>query len=180
MKFVDQKNDIAFKKVSEDSSKTEIIISFMNAVLELPRPITSLTIASPYQLPSRTQAAPETFSTPTSTAQTFYSYDSNGNVTDLIDSTGAAAHYEYDPYGSQTKLMRQSQLLGLVDLNGHKLGAVYILQRYSAYSGHITSSDGTSISVDWRTKRDSRALDFSDYDGMNALGIDLNWLNPFS
>ena len=105
MKFVDPKNDIAFKKVFEDSNKTEIIISFLNAVLELPSLITSLTIASPYQLHSRTQAAPEAFSTPTSTAQTFYSYDSNGNVTDLIDSTGATAHYEYAPYGNQTKLM---------------------------------------------------------------------------
>ena len=51
MKFVDPKNDIAFKKIFGDSNKTEILISFLNAVLELPSPIASLTIASPYQVP---------------------------------------------------------------------------------------------------------------------------------
>jgi len=51
MKFVDPKSDIAFKKIFGDSGKTEILISFLNAVLELPSPIASLTIASPYQVP---------------------------------------------------------------------------------------------------------------------------------
>ena len=51
MRFVDPKNDIAFKKIFGDSGKTEILISFLNAVLELPSPIASLTIASPYQIP---------------------------------------------------------------------------------------------------------------------------------
>ena len=49
--FVDPKNDIAFKKIFGDTRKTEILISFLNAVLELPNPIASLTIASPYQPP---------------------------------------------------------------------------------------------------------------------------------
>jgi len=51
MIFVDPKNDIAFKKIFGDSEKTEILISFLNAVLELPSPIASLTLASPYQIP---------------------------------------------------------------------------------------------------------------------------------
>lgn len=51
MKFVDPKNDIAFKKRFGDPNKTEILISFLNAVLELPSPIASLAIASPYQIP---------------------------------------------------------------------------------------------------------------------------------
>ena len=51
MKFVDPKNDVAFKKIFGNSSKTEILVSFLNAVLELPSPIASLTIASPYQTP---------------------------------------------------------------------------------------------------------------------------------
>ena len=51
MQFVDPKNDIAFKKIFGDSGKTEILISFLNAVLELPSPIASLTLASPYQIP---------------------------------------------------------------------------------------------------------------------------------
>ncbi len=51
MNFVDPKNDIAFKKIFGDSSKTEILVSFLNAVLELPSPIASLKIATPYQTP---------------------------------------------------------------------------------------------------------------------------------
>lgn len=51
MKFIDPKNDLAFKKIFGNSGKTEILISFLNAVLELPSPIASLTTASPYQLP---------------------------------------------------------------------------------------------------------------------------------
>lgn len=51
MKFVDPKNDMAFKKIFGNSNKTEILISFLNSVLELPSPIASLTIASPYQVP---------------------------------------------------------------------------------------------------------------------------------
>ena len=51
MKFVDPKNDIAFRKIFGDSQKTEILISFLNSVLELPSPIASLTIASPNQIP---------------------------------------------------------------------------------------------------------------------------------
>ncbi len=51
MIFVDPKNDLAFKKIFGNSQKTEILISFLNAVLELPSPIASLTLASPYQVP---------------------------------------------------------------------------------------------------------------------------------
>ena len=51
MRFVDPKNDVAFKKIFGDSGKTEILISFLNAVLELPSPIESLTYTSTYQTP---------------------------------------------------------------------------------------------------------------------------------
>ena len=51
MKFVDPKNDVAFKKIFGDSHKTEILISFLNSILELPSPIASLTIVSPNQVP---------------------------------------------------------------------------------------------------------------------------------
>ena len=51
MKFVDPKNNVAFKKIFGDSSKTEILISFLNAVLELPSSIESLTYTTTYQTP---------------------------------------------------------------------------------------------------------------------------------
>ena len=51
MIFADPKNDLAFKKIFGDKNKREILISFLNSVLELPSPIKSLSIASPYQVP---------------------------------------------------------------------------------------------------------------------------------
>jgi predicted transposase/invertase (TIGR01784 family) len=53
MKFVDIKNDIAFRKIFGNENKKEILISFLNAVLELPKgkKIKSIEIKNPYQLP---------------------------------------------------------------------------------------------------------------------------------
>lgn len=51
MRFVDPKNDVAFRKIFGDFRKTEILISFLNSILELPSPIASLTIVSPNQVP---------------------------------------------------------------------------------------------------------------------------------
>ena len=53
MKFVDIKNDIAFRKIFGNENKTEILISFLNAVLEFPKgkKIKQVEIKNPYQLP---------------------------------------------------------------------------------------------------------------------------------
>jgi len=53
MKFADPKNDIAFKKIFGDEKKTEVLISFLNSILEFKgvRAIKSVTIANPYQVP---------------------------------------------------------------------------------------------------------------------------------
>ncbi len=53
MKFVDIKNDVAFRKIFGNQNKTEIIISFLNAILELPigKKIKRVKIENPYQLP---------------------------------------------------------------------------------------------------------------------------------
>ena len=51
MKFVDPKNDLAFKKIFGDNNKTEILISLLNALLNLPYDIVSITNMSPYQPP---------------------------------------------------------------------------------------------------------------------------------
>lgn len=53
MRFVDVKNDVAFRKIFGNENKTEIIISFLNAILKLEddRRIAEITIANPYQLP---------------------------------------------------------------------------------------------------------------------------------
>jgi len=53
MKFADPKNDIAFKKIFGDENKTEVLISFLNSILDFKdtKQIKSLTIANPYQVP---------------------------------------------------------------------------------------------------------------------------------
>ncbi|TAF46317.1 MAG: Rpn family recombination-promoting nuclease/putative transposase [Sphingobacteriales bacterium] len=53
MKFVDVKNDIAFRKIFGNENKKEILISFLNAVLMLEndKKIISVDILTPYQLP---------------------------------------------------------------------------------------------------------------------------------
>ncbi len=53
MKFVDIKNDVAFRKIFGNENKTEVIISFINATLDLPegRRITSVEINNTFQLP---------------------------------------------------------------------------------------------------------------------------------
>ncbi len=53
MKFVDVKNDIAFRKIFGNENKTTIIISFLNAVLKLEgdKRIDEVSIVNPYLLP---------------------------------------------------------------------------------------------------------------------------------
>ena len=53
MKFADPKNDIAFKKIFGDENKTEVLISFLNSILDFKNKqlIKKVTIANPYQVP---------------------------------------------------------------------------------------------------------------------------------
>jgi hypothetical protein len=53
MKFVDVKNDIAFRKIFGNENRKETLISFLNAVLDFQgdQRITQVTILNPYQLP---------------------------------------------------------------------------------------------------------------------------------
>ncbi len=53
MKFADVKNDIAFRKIFGNQNKKEVLISFLNAVLDFEEnhQITDVTILNPYQLP---------------------------------------------------------------------------------------------------------------------------------
>ncbi len=53
MRFVDVKNDVAFRKIFGNEHKTQILISFLNAILELTgnQQIKEVSIVNPYQLP---------------------------------------------------------------------------------------------------------------------------------
>ena len=54
MKFVDIKNDVAFRKIFGNENRKEVLISFLNAVLLLENyhKITEVEILTPYQLPA--------------------------------------------------------------------------------------------------------------------------------
>ncbi|MBV6343721.1 PD-(D/E)XK nuclease family transposase, partial [Candidatus Magnetobacterium casense] len=54
MQFVDVRSDIAFKKIFGNEGKKGILISFLNAVLDLAgeREIDDLLILNPYQTPN--------------------------------------------------------------------------------------------------------------------------------
>ncbi|MEA3228037.1 MAG: Rpn family recombination-promoting nuclease/putative transposase, partial [Campylobacterota bacterium] len=53
MKFADPKNDLAFKKIFGNENKKEILISFLNSVLDFKekKAIVEVTLDNPYQLP---------------------------------------------------------------------------------------------------------------------------------
>jgi len=53
MRFVDVKNDVAFRKIFGDENKKEILMSFLNAVLDLPpgKLIREITFRHTFQLP---------------------------------------------------------------------------------------------------------------------------------
>ena len=53
MKFADPKNDIAFKRIFGDENHTEVLISFLNSVLDFKgeKKIKEVKIANPYQIP---------------------------------------------------------------------------------------------------------------------------------
>jgi predicted transposase/invertase (TIGR01784 family) len=51
MKFVDPKTDIAFKKIFGNDAHKNILIEFLNEILELDSPIESVTINNAYQAP---------------------------------------------------------------------------------------------------------------------------------
>jgi len=54
IKFVDPKNDVAFRKIFGDENKKDILISFLNNILEFAgtnKEIVDITIKNPYQVP---------------------------------------------------------------------------------------------------------------------------------
>jgi predicted transposase/invertase (TIGR01784 family) len=54
LKFVDPRNDVAFRKIFGDENKKEILISFLNNILEFTgtkKEIINITIQNPYQVP---------------------------------------------------------------------------------------------------------------------------------
>ena len=51
MKFIDPRSDIAFKKIFGNEKHPEVLLSFLNAVLNLASPIVTVKLINPYQAP---------------------------------------------------------------------------------------------------------------------------------
>ena len=51
MRFLDPKNDVAFKKIFADENHKEILIHFLNSILDLDAPIKEVTLLRQDQLP---------------------------------------------------------------------------------------------------------------------------------
>ena len=53
MRFADPKNDLAFKKIFGDENHKDILISFLNSILDFKdeKTIVDITLLNPYQVP---------------------------------------------------------------------------------------------------------------------------------
>jgi predicted transposase/invertase (TIGR01784 family) len=51
MKFADTTTDFAFKKIFGSADHKNVLIGFLNAILDLPAAITQTELANPYQIP---------------------------------------------------------------------------------------------------------------------------------
>jgi predicted transposase/invertase (TIGR01784 family) len=60
MQFINPRTDFAFKKIFGSDDSDDILLSFLNAMLDLPAPIVGVTILDPYQVP-RIKGMKDTF-----------------------------------------------------------------------------------------------------------------------
>ncbi|TAH30395.1 MAG: Rpn family recombination-promoting nuclease/putative transposase [Cytophagales bacterium] len=124
MQFADIKNDIAFRKIFRNANKTEILISFLNAVLKLEgnKKITWVEILNPYQLPIVMGAK--------STILDVKAKDKSGNeyivemqVTDKIGFAKRVVYYSAKSYSSQLNVadeyykLKPTIFIGILNFN---------------------------------------------------------------
>jgi len=102
MKFADPKNDLAFKKIFGNENHTNILISFLNAVLDFKDEfiIVAVTLANPYQVP-RIPELKETILDIKATNQRGDSFIVEMQRKDLGDFTKRSLYYTSKAYVSQ-------------------------------------------------------------------------------
>jgi predicted transposase/invertase (TIGR01784 family) len=102
MHFADIKNDIAFRKIFGNEAKTEILISFLNAVLRLEgtKQINWIEMLSPYQLP-RIAGSMATILDVRATDKAGNSYIVEMQVTDRKGLDNRITYYSARGYASQ-------------------------------------------------------------------------------
>jgi predicted transposase/invertase (TIGR01784 family) len=104
MKFLDPKNDLAFKKIFGNENKKEILISFLNSVLDFKglQTITDVNLNNPYQLPD-IEDLKETILDIKATNQNGEQFIVEMQRKDLHDFDKRSLYYTSKAYVSQSK-----------------------------------------------------------------------------
>jgi len=115
MKFVDIKNDIAFRKIFGNENKKEILTSFLNAVLDLPegKRIKNIEIKNPFQLP-QVKALKSSILDVLATDERKISYIVEMQVEEQAGFDKRVQYYTAKQYSSQIKKAEQYPLLNQV------------------------------------------------------------------
>ena len=124
MKFVDPTNDIAFKKIFSDKDKQEILISFLNAVLDFKKDktITNIIIVNPYQVP-KIEALKETILDIKATNQAGENFIIEIQKKDLGNFSKRTLYYTAKAYveqldiGNDYSKLRKVYFIGLLNFN---------------------------------------------------------------
>jgi len=124
MKFVDPTNDIAFKKIFGDKDKQEILISFLNAVLDFKKDktITNVIIVNPYQVP-KIEALKETILDIKATNQAGENFIIEIQKKDLGNFSKRTLYYTAKAYveqldiGNDYSKLRKVYFIGLLNFN---------------------------------------------------------------
>jgi len=118
MKFADPKNDIAFKKIFGDENHKEVLISFLNAVLDFQgeQTIVEVELTNPYQVP-KIEALKETILDIKVTNQKQEHFIVEMQKKDLGDFAKRSLYYTSKAYVNQLDAGK----------NYHKLKKVYFI-----------------------------------------------------
>jgi len=124
MKFADPKNDLAFKKIFSNENHTNILISFLNAVLDFKDEFTiiEVTLANPYQVP-RIPELKETILDIKATNARGDTFIVEMQKKDLGDFTKRSLYYTSKAYVSQLPkgndytVLKKVYFIGLLNFN---------------------------------------------------------------
>ena len=124
MKFADPKSDIAFKKIFGNENKKEILISFLNSILDLPegKKIQHIDILNPYQAP-RIEGLKETTLDVKATDQRNIHYIIEMQIEKKTGFEKRVIYYTAKTYSSQIEvaekypMLNQVIFIGICDFN---------------------------------------------------------------
>jgi len=124
MKFADPKNDLAFKKIFGNKHHKNILISFLNSVLDFKdeKIIVEVELANPYQVP-RIPELKETILDINATNKDGYSFIVEMQKKDLGDFTKRSLYYTSKAYVSQLPkgqdytILKKVYFIGILNFN---------------------------------------------------------------